>query len=62
MLGNTRAFNPYKELGALKAYFKLIKQFIVYLDRIAASRSYYFRNDREEGIYRLEDVIKLSDE
>ena len=62
MLGNIRAFDLYKGPGALKAYFKLVKQFIVYMDRVAGSRDYYFSESKEEGLHRPEDVIELSRE
>ena len=48
--------------GALKAYFKLAKQLIVYLDRVAAGRDYHFGSSKDEGMHMPEDVIELSDE
>ena len=62
LLGNTRSFDPNKGPGALKAYFKLAKQFIAYLDRVATSRGYHFSESGEEGTHRPEDVMELSDE
>lgn len=63
MVGNTRAFDPHKEPGALKAYFKTAKHFIAYLSRMGTGRSYHFSaNGKEEGTHRPEGVIELSDE
>lgn len=56
LLGNTRAFDPYKGPGALKAYFKLAKQFMVYMYRVSA-RAYHF-SEGEEGTHRPEDVME----
>ena len=47
----------------LKAYFKLAKQFIIYLARAAAGRSHHFSaNEEEKGTHRPQDVIELSAE
>ena len=62
MLSNTRAFDPYKGPGTLKAYFKLARQFIIYIDRVAGSRDYHFSEGEDKGLYRPEDVIELSSE
>lgn len=62
LLGNTRAFDPHKSPGVLKAYFKLAKQFIVYMYRVVGSRGYHFTESEEEGTHRPEDVIEPSSE
>ena len=61
MIGKTRAFDPYKDSGTLKTYFKLAKQFLAYLDRVAANRDHHFSADLEET-QRPEDVIELTGE
>jgi hypothetical protein len=48
ILGKTRAFDPYKDPSTLKAYFKLVKQFVAYFGRVAAGRSYHFSSDSED--------------
>ena len=62
LLGNTRAFDPYKGPGALKAYFKLARQFMVYMYRVAASRDHHFSPSEEEGMHIPEDVMEPSSE
>ncbi len=58
----TRPFDPSKEPRTLSAYFKLAKQFLSYVDRVAVCREYYFSVDAEIEMRRPEDAIKLSDE
>ena len=62
MLGNTRAFDPYKGPNALKAYFKLAKQFMAYMYRVGAGRDHHFSEGEEEGMHRPEDIIDLNSE
>lgn len=61
-LGSTRAFDPHKSPGALKAYFKLAKQFVVYMYRVVGNRGYHFSASEEEGTHRPEDVMEPSRE
>ena len=58
MLGNIRVFDLYKGLGALKVYFKLVKQFIVYIDRVVDGRDYYFGKGEDKDLHRPEDIIE----
>ena len=61
MVGRTRAFEPYKDPGTLKTYFKLAKQFLAYFGRVAANRDHHFSADSED-IQRPEDVIEPTSE
>ncbi|KAJ9619141.1 hypothetical protein H2203_008469 [Taxawa tesnikishii (nom. ined.)] len=59
-IGKVRPFDPYKEPGTLKVYFKLASQFLSYLERVAICDEYHFSADSEETI-RPEDVIEPTD-
>ena len=62
MIGNTRAFAPKKRKEHAQVVLTLAKQFVVYLDRVAMSRDYYFTADPDDGRGRPEDVIELTSE
>ena len=59
LIGSTRAFAPSKNKSTLKTYFKVAKQFLTYLDRVATGRDYYLSVDAADDIYRPEDIIEL---
>ena len=61
MVGKTRAFDPYKDSGTLKTYFKLAKRFLAYFDWVAANQGDHFSAESEET-QRPEDVIELTGE
>lgn len=60
-LGKTRPFEPCKNPGTLRKYFKLAKQLLAYIYRVAANRNYHFTRDSEE-LRRPEDVMALTSE
>jgi superfamily II DNA helicase RecQ len=60
LIGSTRAFAPSKNKSTLKTYFKVAKQFLTYLGRVATGRDYHFSVDTEDGIHRPEDVMELT--
>ena len=61
-IGKTRPFDPNKEPRTLSAYFKLAKQLMVYVDRVAAGRGYHFSVDPGHETQRPEDAIDMSPE
>jgi len=61
-VGKTRPFDPSKEPRTLNTYFKLAKQFLSYVDRVAIAREHYFSADAETEMRRPEDAIELSEE
>ena len=62
LIGSTRAFAPSKNKSTLKTYFKVAKQFLTYLDRVATRRDYHFSVDAADDIHRPEDVMELTSE
>ncbi|KAM0714670.1 hypothetical protein Q7P37_003050 [Cladosporium fusiforme] len=62
-IGKTRAFDPHKEPGTLKTYFKQGQRFLSYFHRIMSTDEYYFSTgDAEENPERPEDVVEPTDE
>ncbi|KAK0773172.1 hypothetical protein LTR75_017205 [Friedmanniomyces endolithicus] len=60
--GSTRAFDPHKDAGSLKAYFRVAQQILVYFDRVAASEDYFFSHEPDEESVLLEERLKPTDE
>ncbi|KAK1807496.1 hypothetical protein LTR12_018154 [Friedmanniomyces endolithicus] len=60
--GRTRAFDPHKDAGSLKAYFRVAQQILVYFDRVAASEDYFFSHEPDEECVLLEDTLEPTDE
>ncbi|KAK1076625.1 hypothetical protein LTR33_008780, partial [Friedmanniomyces endolithicus] len=61
-MGRTRAFDPHKDAGSLKAYFRVAQQILVYFDRVAASEDYFFSHEPDEESVLLEDMLEPTDE
>ena len=62
-IGKTRAFDPYKEPGTLKTYFRLAQRFLSYFHRVIFPDEYYFSIDEtEEQAERPEDAVEATDE
>lgn len=60
-IGKTGPFEPCKNPGTLRKYFKPAKQLLAYVCRVAANREYHFTRDSEE-LRRPEDVMLLTSE
>jgi superfamily II DNA helicase RecQ len=62
-VGKTRAFDPYKEPGTLKSYFRISQRFLSYFHRVVFPDEYYFDiENTDEQAERPEDVVKATDE
>lgn len=61
-MGSTRAFDPYKEPGTLKSYFRVAHQALVYFDRVGASDDYFFTGENEGEDSTAEDTIEAKDD
>ena len=59
--GKTRPFDPCKEPGTLKTYFRVVYQVLSYFDRVAASDEYFFSAGAEKESLRPEDTIEPTD-
>ena len=62
LMGKTRAFAPKKDATTLKAYFTVIKRFLVYLDRVGTSRDHHFSIDADSKGTVPEEVMELTHE
>lgn len=63
LVGKTRAFDPYKEPGTLKTYFRLAHRFLSYFYRVVAPDDYHFSTqDTGEEKDRPEDIIETTNE
>ena len=63
LIGKTRAFDPFKEPGTLKTYFRLAQRFLSYFHRVVFPDDYYFSAENtEEQVERPEDVVEATDE
>ncbi|KAK3669171.1 hypothetical protein LTR78_010947 [Recurvomyces mirabilis] len=58
-LGKTRAFEPHKNPGTLRKYFRPAKQLLAYIYRVVANRGHHFTCDSDD-FRRPEDVVTLT--
>lgn len=60
-VGKTRPFEPCKNVGTLRTYFRPAKQLVAYIYRVASNRDYHFTADSDD-VRRPEDVMALTSE
>lgn len=63
MIGKTRAFDPYKEPGTLKTYFRTSQRFLSYFYRVIFPNEHYFHiEETRDEAQRPKDVVEATDE